>query len=843
MQDETDRRSTTETSEPAPDETPRRVAVVFIHGQGQQQPMEDVEKLAQTVWQGDHRIDPNGEDRPPGLWTVPDPGSHRATADNSTLADSGRVTTNSADNIRDADGHPLRVDFIEFYWAHLMEGNRLGHLMTWFIALQQRPRGRVPRRLLAARQWILRPTESLILVALLFSLLTAILLPQDQMTSINTSLVWKHIPFFFKPIGGASMVSFLAMLAILAGAASMVWNELRGGRPDPDKQADKLKRRHQTEPERALDQQKRASGKALNSFYVAIFGAVFCIPLILILIAGRGPTADWSDMTFMINLLTLCGGVIFAARKVIKALWVAMGAAALSGAASLQYRQPASDAALFPEHVRLYVESFGPSGQDGGVFQSVLTAVVDGLGVFMATPEAFCIRQTADMCMNTQATGVQVILPFMLLMLTCFAVWWSLLGLNSVVAAPKTPWLRTLWTLIILLASAMTAAMFWFLISQTLFTALHSSLGVILGLLLIFGGLVFVVARDKFLVPVMADSARYFSKDPDNVAARNRVRAAGVKLLKRLHHADYDRIVIVAHSLGTVIGYELLADYWSRATLGVSFSEEDDVCAKVKAVEIAAQDVETAAKASLARESGAQQRIRTARAVYRTCQRELSQSLSRKSAHDNLGSPWKISDFITLGSPLTHASLLMAESTEDMNNSFDTRRHSACPPRGMNEGDISPIRFVAGELMNTTVYRFTHSAVFSAVRWSNLYFDQGKVFAAGDVIGGPLNYVEAVDGDQVGFGEGIEDMALDYRETGTLFAHNEYWKCNIDVETLRTLLKGGKPIYIAALISSLNLREGLPQGPVVSSPSETGSDRLQAPPPLESGEPRSLPSE
>jgi hypothetical protein len=46
------------------------------------------------------------------------------------------------------------VDFYEFYWAHLMRGNKLGHLWVWLLDLMKRPREETPLAVLGLRNWL-----------------------------------------------------------------------------------------------------------------------------------------------------------------------------------------------------------------------------------------------------------------------------------------------------------------------------------------------------------------------------------------------------------------------------------------------------------------------------------------------------------------------------------------------------------------------------------------------------------------------------------------------------------------------------------------------------------------
>jgi hypothetical protein len=64
---------------------------------------------------------------------------------------------------------------------------------------------------------------------------------------------------------------------------------------------------------------------------------------------------------------------------------------------------------------------------------------------------------------------------------------------------------------------------------------------------------------------VAGDAARYLHVAPPNIESRRRIREAGIKLLEALYSSNkYDRIVIVGHSLGSVIGYDILTYFWAR---------------------------------------------------------------------------------------------------------------------------------------------------------------------------------------------------------------------------------------------------------------------------------------
>jgi hypothetical protein len=101
--------------------------------------------------------------------------------------------------------------------------------------------------------------------------------------------------------------------------------------------------------------------------------------------------------------------------------------------------------------------------------------------------------------------------------------------------------------------------------------------------------------------------------------------------------------------------------------------------------------------------------------------------------------PWKISDLITVGSPLTHAPLLFAESTEDFERLKEQRELPTCPP----ERDYgSP--YCGWEVEGENRFELHHAAPFAVVQWTNCYFDS-------DPVGGPLGPV---------LGCGMRDLQL-----------------------------------------------------------------------------------
>jgi hypothetical protein len=307
--------------------------------------------------------------------------------------------------------------------------------------------------------------------------------------------------------------------------------------------------------------------------------------------------------------------------------------------------------------------------------------------------------------------------------------------------------------------------------------------------LIVFGGLIaffgFQLSR-SFLIPVMADSARMLSPNPENLPARDHIRKRGMELLEALHASDrgYDRIVWVSHSLGTIVSYGVLAQYWGNVYRlfdhSASKAEREAVEAAAIALNKAPEskwpglrkDYRTAVRAYFAALSAETSGLPQDSDVWRTAEYTSTNQLVRmvlgavrqlkrrrgKRETPEYRSAWRVSDFITLGSPLTYASLLTATSHADFCEQIETRRNPTCPPRMKSD--------------ETFCYNGEphHAALFAATCWTNLFFETiGLV--KGDIIGG------AVAGDPPhGLGRGVMDVAVLREEGMPKFAHNHYWK-------------------------------------------------------------------
>ena len=96
----------------------KATAVVFVHGQGEQTPMDDLLQLAFSVWETDP-----------------------SAAQGAQLGNIASIPQDP-DNIGDlrclisdkmADGRTFH--FYQFYWAHLMAGNQVWDIWNWLLKL------------------------------------------------------------------------------------------------------------------------------------------------------------------------------------------------------------------------------------------------------------------------------------------------------------------------------------------------------------------------------------------------------------------------------------------------------------------------------------------------------------------------------------------------------------------------------------------------------------------------------------------------------------------------------------------------------------------------------------
>ena len=266
---------------------------------------------------------------------------------------------------------------------------------------------------------------------------------------------------------------------------------------------------------------------------------------------------------------------------------------------------------------------------------------------------------------------------------------------------------------------------------------------------------VLLSAVQYIVLKYIGDAARYLSPNPRNIALRREIRSDGLKLLRAIHKSIdpvYDRVCIVGHSLGSIIGYDILRQFWTECN---ELYTNPHNCEQ-KALEA----VETIGGSLTAVNNS------ETLATWQSAQIDLWAELQ------GLGCPWKVTDFITIGSPLAHAAMLMAIDETDLKLRQEQRELPTNPP--------VPEHTKKGKLKYSYVWdpdevdgkkirlaRLHHAALFACTRWTNLFYPVTCGFF-GDIIGGPL---------QRWFGKGIRDISVGFQGviSKTPISHVMYW--------------------------------------------------------------------
>jgi len=246
----------------------------------------------------------------------------------------------------------------------------------------------------------------------------------------------------------------------------------------------------------------------------------------------------------------------------------------------------------------------------------------------------------------------------------------------------------------------------------------------------------------------VGDVVKYTVPSPDNIASRDTIRKHGIELLKNLHEAKnnnesfkYAKIMVVAHSLGTIVAYDILSSLF--AEYNDKYSNIPDTIKQEMLEKVKNESVNPGEN-------------------YQELQEELFDE------YRNLGSEWKVSHFITIGSPLTHAPMLVVRSEEEFEKKKNQREYPTSPPV-MDEHDKNFAfnqQFKRKDKEPRDIKILHHAAHFAETKWTNIYFKN-------DWIGGKLS-------DE--FGKGIKDVPLKAKGSLVswvpLLSHTKYWDKN-----------------------------------------------------------------
>jgi hypothetical protein len=301
-----------------------------------------------------------------------------------------------------------------------------------------------------------------------------------------------------------------------------------------------------------------------------------------------------------------------------------------------------------------------------------------------------------------------------------------------------------------------------------------------------------VWVASNFIVPYFGRVVRYTRAKPDNIAARKNIRERGLGLLAELHDKEYERIIVVGHSLGSILAYDLISYFWANRPAARVVVQGSAEFTALKEIEAALVDPTWPAESAVT--------------AYREAQTKFAHLLrcrptpANKDAADRR---WLITDLVTLGSPLSHAEFLMASSKADLKKRRDDREYPTSPPLreeldpatiikakqagfALDANDPKLLAFPFGANM----WQLHHAAPFAAVRWTNIY-DPAFLVAFGDLISGPVAPV---------FGHGIIDKNLRKirRCQSWRFTHTRYW-------TVPSSIKRRVPERIKQLREALDL--------------------------------------
>ena len=302
------------------------------------------------------------------------------------------------------------------------------------------------------------------------------------------------------------------------------------------------------------------------------------------------------------------------------------------------------------------------------------------------------------------------------------------------------------------------------------------------------------------LVGYLGDVARYLRMAPENVAEHDKILKEGMDLIESIEKAsdrssEYDRIIIVAHSLGSVIAYEMITQLWAKYYKEIEFSDpqlESDfekACTHammlgdklnedkknrddLKKKKVTKEEEEKLKDKVLSNDQRESMRI-----AFQKAQKDIWQLLRHADR------PWIISDFITLGSPLNHGHFLLANSEDDFNKRIKDREFSTCPPVKEN----------GHWYYNHGGKKKLHlGASFACIRWTNFYYP-------GDIVGGDI---------APAFGEGVVDekakLVKKKSLTNTLIAHAYYWSNSLSKKSINDIKEKDtiKKIYNAMDLNS-----------------------------------------
>ncbi|MHC8308964.1 hypothetical protein ACYZUC_05055 [Pseudomonas sp. GT1P32] len=261
------------------------------------------------------------------------------------------------------------------------------------------------------------------------------------------------------------------------------------------------------------------------------------------------------------------------------------------------------------------------------------------------------------------------------------------------------------------------------------------------------------------------DAAVYLSPRPENIEARQKIRAAGLALLDKLAKSKrYDRIIVVGHSLGSVIGYDILTFAWQRHMNGVRTGINE----KWKLGEFPPRARDAIQKAEQLAMEIAKKKNPTVEEMKKHAEEWQAETRAVDLEQRSNDAGWLVTDFVTLGCPLTYSSMLLAKDVKDFHQRAEERELPLCPPVLENDQYFSfDHRNKEDQTLQKDVTVLNDAAVFAVVAWTNLYFPSRYVFK-GDIIGGPIAPLMP----------GVRDLIVKTHKWSGWISHTNYWEFN-----------------------------------------------------------------
>ncbi len=223
---------------------------------------------------------------------------------------------------------------------------------------------------------------------------------------------------------------------------------------------------------------------------------------------------------------------------------------------------------------------------------------------------------------------------------------------------------------------------------------------------------------------------------------------------------------MVAHSLGTVVAYDMLRAYFSRicgdlpsaSKFGIDFDEIDMANWQPAGTAFAGDK-------KILREKARRAVASIARAAEKANEDQKAAGDQKAKAKIRT---WLVTDFVTLGSALSHAVFLMCLGNSrralelDFVRRIAEREFPTCPPKRLDNNGL--LTFYNPKLQQRQVH---HGALFGLTRWTNIFFPMVQIFW-GDAIGGKLAPI---------FGSHIVDFPVSTKANGEadFFTHTAYW--------------------------------------------------------------------